>query len=99
MSAFLQVLHLTSPLRRKALATLRGLMIFGARERRSLLTRSNCFLAIMAGNAFSTRTGSAPFLALAPQIKVPVYVSLMRMAWTLVLPQRFPLRLDGRTIS
>ena len=72
MSARLQVLHLTSPLRRKGLATLRGLTTLGARDRSSLLTRLNWALEVMAGKAFSTRTGSAPFLAFTPQVSVPV---------------------------
>ena len=72
MSARLQVLHLTSPLRRKGLATLRGLTILGARDRSSLLTRLNWAVEMMAGKAFSTRTGSAPSLAFTPQVSVPV---------------------------
>ena len=48
---------------------------------------------MMAGNAFSTRTGSALSLALIPQTSVPVYASLVRMLWTLVLAQSFPLGL------
>ena len=47
----------------------------------------------MAGNAFSTRTGSAWSLAFTPQSIVPAYASLVRMPWTLVLPQSFPLGL------
>ena len=48
----------------------------------------------MAGNAFSTRTGSPLSLAFAPQTNVPVYASLVRMLWTLVLAQSFPLGLE-----
>ena len=72
MSALLQVLHFTSPLSRKGLPTLRGLAILGARELMSLETRSNCFLVMMAENAFSTLTGAALSLAFVPQTKVPV---------------------------
>ena len=93
MSARLQALHLTSPLRRKGLATLRGLTILGALERINLTTRLNWAVETIAGNASSTRTGSALSLAFTPQINVPVYVSLMRIAWRVVLPQRFPLGL------
>ena len=48
---------------------------------------------MMAGNAFSTRTGSALSLAFAPQTSVPVYASLVRMLWTLVLAHSLPLGL------
>ena len=65
----------------------------GARERISLTTRLYWALETIAGNASSTRTGSAPSLAFKPQTNVPVYVSLMRIAWRVVLPQRFPLGL------
>ena len=44
----------------------------GAREVMSLATRSNCFLVMMAENAFSTLTGVALSLAFVPQTKVPV---------------------------
>ena len=44
----------------------------GARARISLPTRPNWALVMMAGNAFSTRTGSALSFAFAPQIMVPV---------------------------
>ena len=57
------------------------------------LTRRNWALETMAGKAFSTRTGSALSLPLAPQSNVPVYASLVRMPWTLVLPQSFSLGL------
>ena len=90
MSARLQVLHLTSPLSRKELPTLLGLTTLGARRRSCRLTRRNRVLETMAGNAFSTRTGSAPSFALAPQTRVPVYASLVRTLWMLVLPQTFP---------
>ena len=66
----------------------------GARRRSCWLTRRNWALEMMAGNAFSTRTGSALSLAFAPQINVPVYASLVRMLWTLALPQSFPLGLE-----
>ena len=49
------------------LPTLRGCAILGARERIRLLTRWDLALVTMAGNAFSTRTGSTLSFALAPQ--------------------------------
>ena len=71
-SALLHALHLSRPLSRWVLPTLRGLMTLGARERIRLLTRWDLALEMMAGNAFSMRTGSALSFALAPQISVPV---------------------------
>ena len=61
------------------LPTLRGWDFLGARARISLATRPNWVLLMMAGNAFSTRTGSALSLALRPQTRVPVYASLTSM--------------------
>ena len=75
------------------LPTLRGWDLLGARERISLPTLLNWSLVMMAVNACSTRTGSAWSLAFTPQSIVPVYASLVRMPWTLVLPQSFPLGL------
>ena len=51
---------------------LRGWDVLGARARISLPTRLNWALVMMAGNAFSTRTGSALSFAFTPQIRVPV---------------------------
>ena len=68
----MHALHLSRPLSRWVLPTLRGLMTLGARERIRLLTRWDLALEMMAGNAFSIRIGSALSLALAPQIRVPV---------------------------
>ena len=51
----------------------------GARELRCFPTRRNWALVTMAGNAFSTRTGSAWSLAFTPQSIVPVYASLVRI--------------------
>ena len=50
------------------LPTLRGWDVLGARARISLPTRPNWALVMVAGNAFSTRTGSALSFAFAPQI-------------------------------
>ena len=47
----------------------------------------------MAGNAVSTRTGSALFLASTPQTNVPVYTSFFRMMWTPFLDQSLPVGL------
>ena len=52
------------------LPTLRGWDVLGARERISLLTRLNWALVTMAGNAFSTRTGSALSFECVPQTRV-----------------------------
>ena len=71
MSALLHVLHLTIPLRRKELPTLRGWATLGARRRNCLPTRWNWVLETMAGNAFSTRTGSALSLAFTPPNQSP----------------------------
>ena len=75
------------------LPTLRGLVTLGARERIILFTRSNWSLVTVAGNAFSTRTGSAPSFALLPQTRVPRYASFLRMLWTVGLFQSLPLGL------
>ena len=56
------------------LPTLRGWLFLGARERSFRFTRRNWALETMAGNAFSTRTGSALFLASTPQTKVLDFV-------------------------
>ena len=64
------------------LPTLRGCAFLGARERSFRFTRRNRDLETMAGNAFSTLTGSAPSLASVPQTRVPVYTSFLRMMWT-----------------
>ena len=56
----------------KVLPTLRGWDLLGARARISLPTRLNWAFVMMAGNAFSTRTGSALSFAFAPQTRVPV---------------------------
>ncbi len=47
----------------------------------------------MAGNALSTRTGSALSFAFVPQTSVPVYASLLRMMWTPFLDQSLPVGL------
>ena len=64
-----------------------------AREAVAPLAHLNWALDTIAGNAFSTLTGSDLLLALAPQSKPPVYTSLVRMLWTLVFDQGFPLEL------
>ena len=81
------------PLSRKVLPTLRGWETLGARERSILFTRSNWSLVTVAGNAFSTRTGPTPSLALLPQTRVPRYASFLRMLWTVGLFQSLPLGL------
>ena len=75
------------------LPTLRGWETLGARERSILFTRSDWALVTVAGNAFSTRTGSAPSLALLPQTRMPRYASFLRMLWTVGLFQSLPLGL------
>ena len=45
---------------------------------------------MIAGKAFSTRTGSALSLASVPQTRLPVYTSFLRMMWTPFLDQSFP---------
>ena len=75
------------------LPTLRGWLLLGARERSFRFTRRNRALETMAGNAFSTRTGSALSLASAPQTRAPVYASFLRMMWTPFLDQSLPVGL------
>ena len=54
----------------------------------SLLTRRNWALETMVGKALSIHTGAA--LAFAPQSKVPVYTSFLRMKWMPFLDQSLP---------
>ena len=56
-------------------------------------TLRNRALDMMAGKAFSTRTGSALSLASVPQTRVPVYASFLRMIWTPFLDQSLPVGL------
>ena len=70
--ARLQARHLTRPLSRYELPTRRGWAFLGARELICLFTLRNWVLETMAGNAFSTLTGSPLSLAPPPQSKVPV---------------------------
>ena len=75
------------------LPTLRGCALLGARDRSFRFTRRNRDLETMAGNAFSTLTGSALSLASTPHTRVPVYTSLRRMMWTPFLDQSLPVGL------
>ena len=50
-------------------------------------------MEMIAGKAFSTRTGSALSLASVPQTRLPVYTSFLRMMWTPFLDQSLPVGL------
>ena len=75
------------PFRPPSPPTGRPWLIYRASEVICFLTRRNWALETIAGNAFSTLTGSVLILAFTPQSNVPVYTSLVRMLWTLVFDQ------------
>ena len=73
MSARLQVLHLTSPLRRKGLATLRGLTTLGARDLQQFADAAELVLGDDGGKGVLHLHGVGPVLGeFTPQVSVPV---------------------------